>query len=142
MDPLSGSASIVTLLGIAGSCCGSLCASLRSFSDAPADIRYQCVSIQSLQTTFKDLGALYADVPASYQFNRGLASKVSEFLGKTQDAEKKIALANAMLSRGTTIRTWTRLKWSLTTHRWLKRLFDDLEFWNMIFSQEVAAVQT
>ena len=141
MDPLSAAASVVGLLSVAGNSCKSVLVFFRSFSDAPADIQSQYVSIQSLQTTFTALGTLYANLPTSEQSNHGLAAKTTVFLGKIEVIEDKIRLSNAMLSRGTIHRTWARIKWSLAADRWLEKFFDGLIIWNIVFSNEVAAVQ-
>lgn len=141
MDALSVSGSVVALLTVAAGSCGYLFAFFRSLSDTPADIRSLSNSIRCLQTTLLGLRTLYADLPVDYQMRSGLAAKITEFLGKTREVEQMISSSSAMLSRGTMRRSWTRVKWTLTSDRWLGKFFKDLEFWNLLFSHEVSAVQ-
>lgn len=141
MDPVSGVASIITLLGAASTVCKHLVIFLREQRNRASDLRCYTTSLDTLRGTLDNIKSLLTRHNLKTQQTSNLLSNLTRFLEDIHDAERTLRLASGATVRGGIHSTWSRLKWSTSTKRWLKNFFAKVNIWHMIFSYDLQAIQ-
>jgi hypothetical protein len=141
MDPVSATASILTLLGAAGGSCKFLFNFLHDLSDAPHDIQVQNKKLGCLYETLTALSQMYAQLPADFQSHPHLQGKLLEFAQDLGKVRGRIEVKTTALGKGRRHKVQESFKW-LFFDRQLKKLFDSLDHWDMVLSQAMMASQT
>lgn len=142
MDPISFSASILTLLGAAGGSCNFIYRFILDISDAPADIHSHSVKLRCLHHTISNLIRVYehTDLPLDLHMDPMLRVHIVDFVDEIGKIKAKIESKGRMLEKGRTHHIWARLKW-LSSDRQLHKFYDSLDHWNTIFSQAVSVTK-
>ncbi|KAH8883402.1 ankyrin [Thozetella sp. PMI_491] len=141
MDPLSITASALTLLAAASESCKSASKLYRQLSNAPADIREQSVSLEALSHTFGRLLTLLKDLPPPVVPSSTLVERLQEFLADIREAQIVVEEFNSLLGQGRARETLARVKWTATSHGKVKIFSRQTKQWNAIFMAELHATQ-
>jgi hypothetical protein len=139
MDPISTSASILTLLGAAAGTCKVLYALILDLKDAPKDIRWQNGKLQRLQENITCLLKICDKLPGKLHLAISFDG-VQEFIQEINNINVDIEKRRNSLDDGKAARIKGVCKW-LLFDRHLRRFFDNLEHYNMIFGHAIAAAQ-
>ena len=140
MDPISISASILTMLAAAGGCCQFIHNLFIDVADAPSDIRAQIVQLKCLYRTIKHLLQIYTDLPENIQVDGDIRRNIEEFTREILHIKAKIAGKDTFWKGGRGLQILERLRW-LYSDRQLRKFFASLEHWNIVLSQAVLASQ-
>jgi len=140
MDPLSASASVLTLLAIALNSCKFLYNFLLDVRDAPAEICAQRVRLQCISRTFLDLSGIYSTLLNHGADDALLKQHLSEFLVEIQNIENKLGVRDNGNELGRGQRFRERCRWILRDRR-LRTFLSSLEQWDRIIRQAASAVQ-
>jgi hypothetical protein len=140
MDPISFSASLLTLLGAAGGSCKFVYNFILDISDAPSDIHSHTVKLRCLQRTISTLIRVYshAGLPPDLQIDPTLQMYIVDFVQEIEAIKEKIEERQRSLDRGPARHLWERLKW-VSSDRQLHKFYQNLDHWNTIFKQAVDA---
>lgn len=141
MDPVGGVASILTLLNAAAGTCELLHTLVLDIKDASRDIRAQNEKLHCLHMTITQLAAIYAKLPEESQrgapWHRWIEDFAVEVAFIRDKVQRKVAsIENASLG----IRLQEGCRWILFD-RQLRRFYESLEHWNIVFSQAVSVSQ-
>lgn len=141
MDPLSITASVLTLVATAGHSCVYVSSLIKHTSNAPDDIKRQCVAIDALSATFGRLGTLLTTIPASVQINAEFAQHLNNFIIEVKEVEHLTNGANELISRRGVGSTRARVKWALGGEKRWRAFIENMALWNTIFSNELQTIQ-
>lgn len=139
MDPVSTTASILTVLGAAGSTCKVIYNAILDFKDAPHDIKLQNKKLQCLHGTINCLLHVCKSLPEEFQLASHLMG-MDDFIRDISFINVKIQRQSEALDRRKIIRIKESCKWFLFD-RELRKFFDNLEHYNMILSHAVSIAQ-
>lgn len=139
MDPLSASASVLTLLGAAGGTCKILYGLIIDFKDAPKEIEWQNKKLQRLLKNITCLLKICDKLPKELELATYFEC-MQEFVQEINMINVDIERRKISLSRGKTARVKEICKW-LLHDRHLRRFFDNLEHYNTILSHAISAAQ-
>jgi hypothetical protein len=140
MDPFSASASLLTILGAAGSSIKCIHQLVLNFKDAPADIEGYRNHLECLYQTITCLTRVYKTLPPDFQLDARISRCLREFTKETGEVHSKLErkLVSMGESRGHRMRE--SFRWLLFDRK-VKKYFASLEHWNTILSQTAAALQ-
>ena len=141
MDPVSGVASIIAVLGAASEICNHLVIFFREQSRRASDIQCYMASLEALHGTLENIKSLLTRHNLKTQQTSNLFSNLTNFSVDIQIAEKKLRLSNRATIRGGFHSAWSRLEWSFFTKRWLEVFFAKVNMWHIIFSYDLQAIQ-
>ena len=141
MDPVSGVASIIAVLGAASEICKHLLILFREQSSRASDVQYYTTSLEALHGTLDNIKSLLTRHNLKTQQTSNLFSNLTYFLTDIQIAEKKLRPSNKATVRGGFHSAWSRLEWSFSTKRWLEVFSVKVNMWHMIFSYDLQAIQ-
>jgi hypothetical protein len=139
MDPISTSASVLTLLGAAGGTCKVLYTLILDLKDAPEDIKRQNRKLQRLQENITCLLQICDKLPGELHLAISFDG-VQEFIQELNNINVDIEKRKNSLDRGKATRVKEVCKW-LLFDRHLRRFLDNLEHYNTIFGHAIAAAQ-
>lgn len=139
MEPVSTTASFLTVLGAAGSTCKTLHNLILDLKDADHDIRLQCKKLRCLRTTITCLLQVCDRVSADFQLEPHLYG-VDEFIHDIDVISAKLEKRRNSIGDGAVNRAMESCRW-LLFDRTLKKFFDNLEHYNMIISHALWAAQ-
>jgi len=140
MEPVSFAASLVALLGAAGSTCEFTYNFILDIGQVPHEIQSQAIKLQCLHESISTLLDFYSrdDLPPGLKINPFLESKLRIFLDETRDVENQIKNRSKNLDESRTRRLWERVTW-LSSDRTLRKFYASLDDWLKIFSTAVAS---
>jgi hypothetical protein len=141
MDPVSVSASVVTLLAAAGGSCKFLHAFVLDIADAPQDIRKQNEMLNCLTHTLTRLSQVCSEIPENFRFETPLHEWIARFSTEVSSTRDRIEVRAASLDHGRYIRRIQgSFRWVIFD-RQLRKFYGSLEHWNIVFSQACNALQ-
>lgn len=142
MDPISFTASVLTLLGAAGGSCKFLYNFILDISDAPDEILSQNVKLRGLHQTILNLIRVYdsGDLPPELALDPALRMNILHFIKEIDIIKSKIQSKGNALGKGRVHLLWERVKW-LLSDRQLHKFYSSLDNWNMIFTNAVNATE-
>ena len=140
MEPVSFTASLLTLLGAAVATCELTYNFILDISHVPDEIRSQAIKLQCLHQSISALLDLYSrdDLPPELEINPFLERNLHIFLDETHEVEVKIQISSKKLDESRTRRLWERVTW-LSSDRRLRKFYASLDDWMKIFSTAVSA---
>ena len=137
-DPLSTTASILTVAGFAAKSCECIYNALKLFSDAPKDLQHHINAVQSLQSILADIAALEKDLPNSAIITPDLKARLQACTLDLQAVETLAKSFHSRLGEGRARRTWAKIRWSSMDQRQaLKRHLGRIESYHRTFSLEL-----
>lgn len=139
MDPVSFSASVLTLLAAAGQTCSFVHNFIIDISGAPSEIIDQTVKLQCLQRTISQLIQAYGALPSDLQLDPDLIYHLLKFNQEIKQVRTRIQNSSVGLERNRTRHLWERCRW-LLSDRQLYKFYKSLDQWNMIFSQAASTI--
>jgi hypothetical protein len=139
MDPLSASASVLTVLGAAAGTCKVLYDFIIEFKDAPEEIKWQNRKLRRLEENITCLLEVCDKLPKELQLVTHFHG-IQEFVQEVNTINVDIERRKDLLGRGKTARVKEICKW-LLLDRHLRRFFDNLEHYNTILSHAISAAQ-
>ncbi|CAI6340834.1 unnamed protein product [Periconia digitata] len=141
MDPVSASASILTLVGAAGGSCKFLHSFILDIADAPREIRISNQKLCCLARSFDCLTNVYSKVPSHYRIDSTVVHELELFIQEIFTINKVVkSKAASLIDEGSVKQLWHSFRWLLFDRR-LQKFFASLEHWNIVFSQAVAISQ-
>lgn len=141
MDPVSGVASIIAVLGAASEISKHLLTLFREQSSRASDVQCYTTSLEALHGTLDNIKFLLTRHNLKTQQTSNLFSNLTRFLVDIQIAEKKLRLSNKATVRGGFQSARSKLEWSFSTKRWLEIVFAKVNMWHIIFSYDLQAIQ-
>lgn len=134
MDPISFTASVLTLLAAAGGSCKFLYNFVLDISDAPSEIYSQNIKLRSLHRTFLSLIQFYEspDLPPELQLDSDLRANLLRFIDAIGVFKTRIQKRGRRLDRNRRHHAWERLIW-LSSDRELHKFYSSLDSWDTIF---------
>lgn len=139
MDPHLTAASVLTVLGAAGGTCKVLYNLILDLKDAPSDIRRQNKKLQHLHENISCLLQVCNELPTDLQLVTHL-NGVHEFFQDMRSISLDLEHKKIGLNHGRAGRVKEICKW-LLFDRQLKKFFQNLEHYNIIFSHALWAAQ-
>jgi len=139
MDPLSVSASIITLLAAAGGSCKFVYNSIFDIADAPAEVQSYRSRLECLERTFSTLLQIYSTLPQDIQVDTVLQNRLVEFGKEIQAMKRSIGAKDNLVRLSYGHRMRERCKW-LLHDRQLQKFLCSLEQWDLVFSQAIASI--
>lgn len=139
MDPVSTTASVVTLLGATGGTIKVIYNAISAIVDAPHEIRMQSKSLESFCSTITSLIHVCEQLPEEFPINLNLCG-IEEFIDNAKSLEAKLKAKDARIRSGNIGRVREGCRW-LLFDRQLKRFFDSLEHWNIVLCQGLWVTQ-
>ena len=141
MEPLSITASVVTLLAVACTSCQSIHSFLGGFADAPHDIKRNCAALQSLKSTLHCIQSLPAEFEIGQYFTENLKARLEECMTDLCVVETRVHKAQGQIRKGKLRKTWMRLRWSVSDEHWLGRFFARVQTYQTVFALELMMLQ-
>jgi hypothetical protein len=139
MEPVSFTASVLTLLAAAGGSCKFLYNFVLDVSDAPSEIYSQNSKLSSLHRTFLGLIQIYEspELPPELQLDSDLHKNLLRFIDAIDAFKTKIQRRGRRLDRNRRHHAWERLIW-LSSDRELHKFYSSLDNWDIIFRNAVS----
>ena len=141
MDPVSATANVVAIVGIACKSCQALRSFFRGIIEAPDDIRQYCATLRSLESTLKCIKSLITDPAIGQHLLRNVGTSLEECSIDLQSVDAKCRKAQGALQKGKIRNGVTRVGWHLSGEHSLERFFARLQRWYTVFSLELSTLQ-
>ncbi|KAH8725180.1 ankyrin repeat-containing domain protein [Phaeosphaeriaceae sp. PMI808] len=139
MDPVSTTASIITLLGATGGTIKVLYNTLHAIVGAPREIRMQSKTLESFCLTITSLTQVCETLPDNFPLHVNLCG-IEEFINEAKKMENRLKTKAARVQCSNIGKLHESCKW-LLFDRQLEKFFNSLEHWNIILSQALWVVQ-
>jgi hypothetical protein len=140
MDPISFTASLLTLITAAGQSCKVISEFVLDIHDAPKDIHAQSNKLQCLQQSFRHLFGVFIALPPDLQLDTVLQQNLVSFTQEIDSFTTKVQGMGIRLDQGRVQHAWERVKW-LASDRDLKRFNQSLDHWDRVFAAAATAAQ-
>jgi len=141
MDPVSLSASFVTLLASGAASCKFIYNSLLDFSDAPLEIATQAAKLKCLHGTILSTVEAYSKLPPDLHLDPNLEDQIQRFVLHVEKIKVIIENKSYGLNRSRSHHLRERCLW-LSSDRKLRKFYESLDHWNIIFSQTTSTVHS
>lgn len=142
MDPVSVTASIISITDFACKSCQALLSFFRGISKAKKDILKFCRTLQSLDSTLQCIRSLCVNPDIQPHLTENLKLGLDECLSVLEAANKKCQKAQNLLREGRMQSSWARIRWYASAEHWLDDFFVHIQTYHMVFSLELSALQT
>jgi len=139
MDPISVSASIITLLAAASSCCNFVHKVIINVADAPHDIRIHIKKLECLQGTLTCLVEIHPRLPPGFELAENLRDGIKEFAQDMCSLHMRVQAKIHSMEHGKGRRIRESCTWLFDRH--MRRSLDSLDHWHIILSQAASAAQ-
>lgn len=137
-EPLSTTASILAVAGVAAKSCECLYNALRLYSEAPKDLQHHINAVQALQSIFADIAALEKDLPNAALITPDFKARLQACMLELQAVERLAKSFYTRLEEGRARRTWAKMRWSSADQRQvLKRYLSRIESYHKMFSLDL-----
>jgi hypothetical protein len=140
MDPISATASLLTILGTAGGSIKSIHQLVLDYKDAPAEIQNYKIHLECLQHTVTRLIHVHEALPTTYQFDAHVAKCVIELMDEISSVQSLLERRSISMSESRGHRIRESLRWLLLDRR-VKKFFTQVEHWNRVLANAAAASQ-
>ena len=142
MDPVSATASVIAIAGVAGKSCQALLSFFHGISEAQEDILQFCKTLQSLESTLQCIRSLCTDPNVRQHLTQNFTVCLKECFSELEAADTKCRKAQNLMQRGKMQSSWARLRWYLSAEHWLKKFFFHVQTYHTVFSLELSTLQT
>ena len=137
MDPLSVTASAVTVIGLLSQSCFFVSGFLQNLCDAPVDIKNHHIALRALYAGLRKIQDLHTKNPSIVEFTPEFSALVLEWLTDFVTIEAKLRVLREKIGEGKGTRAWARVTWSLSSERWLGKFLNRVQTYHAIFSSEL-----
>ena len=142
MDPISTTASIISITGLACHSCQALISFFHGISEARGDILHFCSTLQSLDSILQSIKSLCIDARIKQHITLNLTVCLEKCASEVQLVDAKCQKAQKLIQRGPLHSSWARLRWYLSAEHWLKKFFARVQTYHAILSLECSTLQT
>ena len=142
MDPLSITASAITVVGVLSQSCLSGFDFLQRCSNAPVDIKIHHLAIQALYADLRKIQDLHAKNPLIVELSPEFSALVPELLADFLAVETKLRKIHAKFGQGKGTKVWARVTWSLSSEQWLGKFLDRVQVYHTVFISELMLIST
>jgi hypothetical protein len=139
MDPLSVTASAITLLGAAGGTIKVVYNAISTFKDAPREIKAHSKSLESFCFTIDNLKLACEQIPNEFPLNLDRCG-LEELTQEARVLEKKLKTKSARVTANNVGRWHEGCKWLLFDLQ-TKKFFKSLDTWNIVLFQALWTAQ-
>ncbi|KAF2252325.1 hypothetical protein BU26DRAFT_562072 [Trematosphaeria pertusa] len=138
MDPLSVTAGVIAVVGLAAKTCEGLYSTVERISEAPKDLQQHLACIQHLRSTFD----MIAQLENEESFTPEFIARLEGCMHDLQHMEQLAHSFNERLQHGRmTKRAWTRIRLSLGDQRRdLRNQLSRVESYHRAFSLDLLAL--
>jgi ankyrin repeat protein len=133
MEPISATASVLTLLGAIGGTLKFVYNTIVDISDAPHEIQMQSKKLRSLYGVITCLVQVYENLPAEHTAGLQI-SGIEDFVHDLGLLKLKLEAKSSKLQNSQAHRIRESCKWLLLDRR-MKKFFDSLDEWNIVLTQ-------
>ncbi len=140
MDPLSVTASAVTVAGLLSQSCLFISKFLRSCSAAPNDIKYHHLALQALYAGLRKIQDLHTKNPSAFELTPEFSALLPKWLADFVTIEARIRRIREKFRGDRSTKAWARVVWSLTSEQWLRKFLHRVHLYHTIFSSELMLV--
>lgn len=140
MDPLSVTASAVTVIELLSQSCLFLCDFLRNFCDAPVNVKHHHMALQALYAGLRKVQDLHTKNPSTVELSPEFSALVPEWLADFVAVEAKLRKIRDRLGEGRGTRSWARVTWALSSEQWLEKFLKRVHVYHAVFSSELMLV--
>ena len=140
MDPLSATASAVTVVGLLSQSCLFVFDFLRNFSDASFVIKNHYLALQALHADLRKIQDLHTKNPSLVELTPQFSVLIPEMLADFTTVEAKLRKIRGKLGEGKGTKAWARVTWSLSSEQWLDKFLSRVQTYHAIFSSELMLV--
>ena len=137
MEPLSATASVISVVGLLSQSCGFVATFFRGISDAPVDIKRHRVVLQGLDTTVRELHTRCRENASTITLSPAFSNLLAECMADFATIETKLRQAEESCGKGYRRRIWGRMKWSLSSEHWLGKFLRRLQQYCAVISLEL-----
>jgi hypothetical protein len=139
MDPLSITASAITLLGATGGTIRVVCDAMKTFKDAPREIKAQSKSLEAFCLTIDKLKQVCKQIPDEFPLMLDLCG-IEELIEEAQLLERKLKTKSVHATAGNVGRVRESCNWVLSEKQ-SQKFFKSLNTWNIILTQALSVAQ-
>lgn len=136
-DPLSVTASTLTVVGFAAQSCQLLSNFFYSFYDAPKDLQHHIAALHALRSTFAGIATLEKEIPDTSCFTPDFCVRLRDCILDFQVTERRLKSLCTHLEEGSVRRIWTRVKWSSIDQTKIKKFLARVESYHATFSLDL-----
>jgi len=140
MDPVSISASLVTLLAAGAASCRFVYEFVRGISDGPLEINSQAAKLKCLLQSMSDIVDVYTTLSSELNLEPQLELQIRRAIRDIRATETRIRIKSLKLA-DSRLQNFRERCLFLSTDRRIKKLYSSLDQWNNIFSQATSTVQ-
>ena len=144
MDPLSTTASSITVIGVLGQSCLLVFKFLRDALNAPKDVRHHLDILEAFYKDYKGLRDSYVlharNVPA-FELTPDFYARAAAWKTDFDLIETKLRQADEELDKDVYTRTLARTKWSISSEHWLRKALGRVQDHHNIFTRELLQLQ-
>ena len=141
MDPLSSTASAITVLGLLTQSTIFTARFLHEYRDASVEIKHYHTTLENFRGCLMDMQALYSENAHIIELTPVVSTQIAECMADFVAMEAKIRKARCALERDKYTRTWARLKWSLLSEQWFRNFFDRIQNYQSLFTFQLVTLQ-
>ena len=142
MDPISATANIIAIVGVAVKSCQALQSFFRGISEAREDILQFCRTLKSLESMLSCIGSLCIDPNIGQYLTANFTRCLEECHSELQTARTRCQKAQRLIRKGTIKSSLARLIWFSSAEHWLEKFFSQIQTYHMVFSLELSTLQT
>ena len=140
MDPLSATASAITVVGLLSQSCLFVFDFLRNISDATFVIKNHYLALQALHADLRKIQDLHTKSPSLIELTPQFSILLPEILADFTTIEAKLRKIRAKLGQGKGTKAWAKVTWSLSSEQWLHKFLGRVQTYHAIFSSELMLV--
>lgn len=142
MDPLSGTASTIAIVGLLSQSCRFLFTIFRDISDAPTELEYYTTALRALEVGLGRIQALHTVNASTFQLTPEFSSHAAQCMADFRSIEARLTQAKLKFDKGRGVRMWAMMKWSLSAEHWLGKFLARVQIFHTIVSLELRALET
>ena len=140
MEPIGGTASVLTLLAAAGGTCKFLYSTFSDLADAPRNIQACNAKLRRLDMSVQRLLQAYQKLPPDFALDEQLWDEFTRFKKEIDSFKTTIEAKGAKVKKSRRQAVRESCKW-LLFDRHLTRFSESLDHWNQFLCQTAQATQ-
>ena len=142
MDPLSITASAITVVSLLSQSCLSVFDFLQRCSNAPVDIKTHHLAIQALHADLRKIQDLHTKNPLIIELSPELSALIPEILADFLTVETKLRKLRTKFGQGRGTKVWARVTWSLSSEQRLGKFLDRAQIYHAVLISELLLIST
>lgn len=140
-DPISFTASVLTLLAAAGGSCKFLYNFVLDIQDTPVEIQTQTIKLRCLHQTISNVIRVYDGLPQEIQLESHVRSDIVGFIEEIENIKTSVHEKDRKLNLGRMHHWKEKLKW-LSYDRQITKFYSSLDQWEKVFLSVASTINT